>query len=171
MKRKHLSFSRKAAGFTMIELLMVMAIMGVLAGLVIVTFPASQKRARDTQRKNNLKQYQTALEVYANKYNGFYPVQATRVRADTTLCTTAFPNGLGLAAGTCQGDPKDNTTVCSGSNRCRYYYRSNGPSQYVLWGALEQPTAPTAPFFVVCSNGKSGESTDPQSWPSPACQL
>jgi len=151
-------------GFTLIELIMVMALIGIMARIFIVTFPASQRRARDTQRKSNLKQFQTALEVFANNYNGFYPVQASQVRADTTLCTTAPPGGLGFAAGGCQADPKDGTTVCSGGSTCRYYYRSNAAgAQYVLWGALEQPKAPASAFFVVCSNGKSGEGTAPSS--------
>ena len=62
-----------AAGFTLIEIIMVMAIIGVLVGIVLLNFPAATARARDTERKSDLYQFRTALETYANSHDGFYP--------------------------------------------------------------------------------------------------
>lgn len=59
-------------GFTLMELLIVMAIMGILATFLIGNFTTSQKKGRDSQRKSDLRQIQEALEMYLND-KGVYP--------------------------------------------------------------------------------------------------
>ncbi len=145
-------------GFTMIELLMVMTILGALAGILLINYPSATKRARDTQRKSDLKQYQTALEIFANKNNGLYPARTTEwAQVATTLCSD-----LGYAASECPKDPKDDQNICGGgTNKCRYYYRSDGTdgssdaTKYVFYAALEKPVAEE--YWVICSNGNIKE--------------
>lgn len=60
-------------GFTLIELLVVIAIIGVLSTLLVANFGAARERARDAQRKADLRNLQTALRLYYNDY-GHYPV-------------------------------------------------------------------------------------------------
>lgn len=57
---------KKNLGFTLIELVVVMAIVSVLTGLATFNFQQARQRARDVQRKNDLKQLANALEVYKN---------------------------------------------------------------------------------------------------------
>ncbi|MBI2032563.1 MAG: prepilin-type N-terminal cleavage/methylation domain-containing protein [Candidatus Levybacteria bacterium] len=59
-------------GFTLIELLIVIAIIGILSSLLMVNFIAVRERARDAERKANLRQIQSALELYRAD-NGLYP--------------------------------------------------------------------------------------------------
>ena len=167
---------QRRAGFTLIELIIVMAILGVLATVFVANYPASLDRSRDTQRKSDLKQYQTALESYASRSNGLYPLRdvAGGVRSSDNAGLPSLCNDLGLniGAGTdCSADPKDNQSVCS-TSLCRYFYRSNGSlntgvagaTTYVLWGALQRPLSPAVNrYFIVCSNGKSGEGPVPVS--------
>lgn len=68
LRAKVLAYS----GFTLIELLVVIAIIGILTGLVGSNFVRSRVRARDAERRSNLKDIQTALEMYMND-NGRYP--------------------------------------------------------------------------------------------------
>jgi len=49
-------------GFTLIELLVVISIIGILISLGAVSFTTAQKKSRDTRRKSDMKQIQTALE-------------------------------------------------------------------------------------------------------------
>jgi general secretion pathway protein G len=51
-------------GFTLIELLVVIAIIGTLSALLLPNFMGARERARDTQRKSDVKQIQKALELY-----------------------------------------------------------------------------------------------------------
>ena len=142
MKNKK-EFAPIKSGFTLIELLVVISIIGILAALATVSFTSTQKQARDTQRKSDLRQYQSALEVQANKNNGFY----ISYPAGTTmkiLCS-------GLELSNCPEDPKYSTY--------RYHYVSDGSSnftatQYVLWATLENVTSTN---WVVCSSGVSGK--------------
>lgn len=59
-------------GFTLIELLVAISIIGVLSTLVLANFNAARERARDTQRKSDLRQVQNALRAYYNDI-GVYP--------------------------------------------------------------------------------------------------
>lgn len=68
-------FKKINKGFTLIELLVAIGIMAVLTGMAVFNFNQSRIRARDIQRKNDLKQLQTALELYKNDTNS-YPAAA-----------------------------------------------------------------------------------------------
>lgn len=59
-------------GFTLIELLIVIAIIGLLSAFLTVNYISVRQRARDSQRKSDLRQLQSALELYRNDL-GQYP--------------------------------------------------------------------------------------------------
>ncbi len=73
MKIKILKLNK---GFTLVELLIVIAIIGVLASLLMVNFVGIRQRARDAQRKSDLRQIQSALELYRSD-QGEYPKTLT----------------------------------------------------------------------------------------------
>ena len=56
-------------GFTLVELLVVISVIGLLASVVLVSFPASTKKGRDSKRVQELKQIQTALRLYYDLYH------------------------------------------------------------------------------------------------------
>ncbi|MDZ4243667.1 MAG: type II secretion system protein [Candidatus Doudnabacteria bacterium] len=58
-------------GFTLIELLVVIAIIGVLASVVMVSLNSARLKARNAKRVGDLRQIQTALELYYNANNGY----------------------------------------------------------------------------------------------------
>lgn len=62
----------KKSGFTLIELLVVVSIIGILATLVLANLTAGRSRARDAQRKSDLRNIETALRLYYND-KGSYP--------------------------------------------------------------------------------------------------
>jgi prepilin-type N-terminal cleavage/methylation domain-containing protein len=126
--------------FTLIELLVVIAIIGILATLAMISYTGSQRQARDTERKSDLKQYQTALETYANSHNGLY------VRHETGAFSLAGVVCGELGLSNCPDDPT------SGG---QYYYRTPAEaSSFVIWALLESKEDI---YWVVCSSGKSGE--------------
>ncbi len=69
---------KNKSGFTLIELLVVVAIIGLLSTLSILALNSARARARDAKRVADVKQIQTALEMYYND-TGNYPVTASVV--------------------------------------------------------------------------------------------
>lgn len=67
-------------GFTLIELLVVIAIIGILAALIIVSLSGARAKAQDTQRKNNARNLNTAIEqFYLDQNPSAYPTANTPV--------------------------------------------------------------------------------------------
>lgn len=58
-------------GFTLIELLIVVAIIGLLSTLAVVALGSARVKARDSKRLADLKQVQTALELYYTDQNAY----------------------------------------------------------------------------------------------------
>ncbi len=83
---------RKESGFTIIELLIVIVVIGILAGLVMNVFTGIQADGRDAERKTDLEAMEGHLEAYAAKNNGVYPTSADvdDVSADATFISTNF---------------------------------------------------------------------------------
>lgn len=70
-----ISLSKRKDGFTIVELLIVIVVIGILAGLVITTYNGIQQKARNTERQTDLKAVQGQLEAYYAQ-NGRYPSTA-----------------------------------------------------------------------------------------------
>ena len=66
----------KQKGFTLIELLVVIAIIGLLSTLAVVALNNARQKSRDAKRVSDIKQVQTALELYYNDANS-YPTTLT----------------------------------------------------------------------------------------------
>lgn len=142
--------------FTLIEMLVVISLIGILAALALVSFGASQKQARDTTRRSDLRQYQTSLEMYGNLTSGLFPSRTTAVSAYSTLCSDL---NVRLEPDiSCSEDPKN-----SSDSTFAYSFISDGTTgtasatKYVLWSKVENSS--TTKYWILCSNGKTGEST------------
>ncbi len=68
--------SKLKKAFTLIELLVVIAIIAIIATIAVVALQNSRASARDAKRLADVKQMQTALELYFND-NGSYPTSVT----------------------------------------------------------------------------------------------
>jgi type II secretion system protein G len=70
--KRYTKYSILHTGFTLVELLVVMAILGILATIISGGFKNALMRGRDTRRKSDLKQISNALELFYHDW-GYYP--------------------------------------------------------------------------------------------------
>lgn len=89
LRRGTVATLRAGAGFTIVELLIVIVVIGILAAIVIVAFNGVQTRANDTAVRADLSQVAKKLELFIAEY-GTYPVSL----ADLTNASVAVNKDL-----------------------------------------------------------------------------
>lgn len=62
---------RRINGFTLVELLVSITIIGILANIGLSTFTSAQQKSRDAKRKAHLKQLGDSFEAYYNDYSQY----------------------------------------------------------------------------------------------------
>lgn len=127
-------------GFTLVELLVVMAIIGILAALVVGNFRNTQIKGRDAQRKSDLKQLASAMELYFNDYGRYPPASAGNLLgcpAPTGSCSWGsgnFTDGQTIYMRTLPDDP---------SGSWDYYYQvSTDQQRFRIFTKLENTQDP-----------------------------
>jgi len=158
-------------GFTLIELLIVISILGVLASIALVSFVSAQQRGRDVQRKSDLKQILSALELFYSDYGKYPGASATGL---ILACSSTTPTACAWGGTVAFSDTK--TTYMKfmpedPSSSQKYFYRivdSPDNQKYQLYARLENTkdinclspncTSPTLPTgFSTTACGSSGK--------------
>jgi type IV pilus assembly protein PilA len=96
--------ARSESGFTLVELLVVMLIIGLLAAIAIPAFFNQRNKANDASAKEAVRTMQTAMESYATDHAGSYlgGTLAELAKIEPTISTTA-------CSGTVNGCPNNPT--------------------------------------------------------------
>jgi len=115
---------QKKAGFTLIEVLVVIFIIGLLASVVLVGLGTFRARGRDARRIADLRSMQIILELYYAK-NGEYPDTTPWDSLETTL------KSAGIGASNIPEDPIPSEQYAYGASDSR--------QSYVLSAFLEDP--------------------------------
>lgn len=115
------SSTAKQSGFTLIEVLIVIAIIGILIGLSAVAYQAARAAGRDTKRKADLGQISGNLEIYRTDC-GQYPATIT-FGSSLSGCGNTY---MALVP----SDPSSGTRI--------YRYSQLSVNSYELCTSLEQ---------------------------------
>lgn len=75
-------------GFTLLELLVVIAVIATFLTIGLNSFATAQKKGRDTKRKSDMRDIHNALEQYYSVCGNAYPEPTDGVFYDTIACTT-----------------------------------------------------------------------------------
>ncbi len=132
----------KKQGFTLIEVLIVVAIIGILASVVLVGLGPLQRQGRDARRISDLKQAQAGLELYYNKC-GYYP--GTAQAAATCGAFSALGSWAALQGSLTGSDigvsnfPDDPNASANRS----YCYTSAAGTEYVIGARLDDADNPS----------------------------
>ncbi|OGC84749.1 hypothetical protein A3F55_02750 [Candidatus Adlerbacteria bacterium RIFCSPHIGHO2_12_FULL_53_18] len=120
-------------GFTLVELMVVVGIIGILSTIVVAGLGSSRKESRDAKRYSDLINVDIGLKLYYND-NGSYPSTGgswwtvCTNGADPTPRDTSGANGYvpNLAPAYIAVLPTDPSGCVSGGSFKGYIYRSNG---------------------------------------------
>ena len=132
-KTKLFSFCFNLKAFTMIELLVVVAIIGILSGLIAVGMSDLNKKARDSKRVTEINSLRKAIWMKSNMGSTGYPIQASWCCMDkggcSVLSSALVPDFLGKL-------PSDPLYSSSNEEWC-YMYKSDGTT-FDLYAKLEE---------------------------------
>ena len=136
---------KKNKGFTLIELLVVIAIIGLLSTLAVVALGNARQKARDAKRLSDLKQLQTALELYYTDQTD-YPPAAAPVVLGAPAGSQACLNASGFTTAACASPYMGQ--VPADPLAAQNYTYTKGVNTYTITATLE-----------TAMNGLTGEVT------------
>ena len=83
---------RKEGGFTIVEVMIVLAIAGLVLAIVFIAVPALQRNSRDAQRRADASALQSAIATYVGNNNGNIPANVAQLGEAVSSIDFSFYN-------------------------------------------------------------------------------
>jgi prepilin-type N-terminal cleavage/methylation domain-containing protein len=134
-------------GFTLIEIMVVISIIGILTVVVIGFLRTPREKSYDARRESDIKQIENALNLYIAS-NGTFPVCVSEVVVDgsSDCLSLAFNASVPRVIPTTPVDPVPRGSTCGGATTFQYCYISSASGQtYELRYHLGTDTVPGKP--------------------------
>ena len=146
--------AQSEGGFTLVELLVVMLILGLLAAIAIPSFFNQRDKARDADAKSAARTAQTAMETYATDNQGSYANATVALLEGIEATLTDIPDGdLTVASGA----DSYSVTVESDTGNFFQIARAAGGTTTLSCGATNTAGVLTEPGEAGCpTNGSWG---------------
>jgi prepilin-type N-terminal cleavage/methylation domain-containing protein len=134
---------KKSGGFTLIELMIVIAIIAILAAILVPNFIRARAQGQFTACKSNLKNIATALEMYSTDAQGRYPTTLSKLSDEQRYLRT-IPTCASAGSDTYTGayeaksNPDRYTVYCEGDNHAAVDAGANYPQYNSVAGLVEK---------------------------------
>lgn len=125
--QSNMTMNKQHNAFTLIELLLTIAIIALLSSIILTSVQDARMRARDTQRASDVKSIQNALELY-RAYNRIYPTTSGASAPNNTWATsndsswTTLGTALAPYLRKMPTDPSQSSSGWAGTNATTYAY-------------------------------------------------
>jgi type II secretion system protein G len=136
-------------GFTLMELLVTIAIISILTAIILPNLTAARAKSRDQKRISDISNLQLALELYLNKY-GKYPIDED----GGTNGLAANANFIGRYMSEIPVDPL-NTDDAGNDNNYTYSYKTNATGTTYCLGATFETTNADVNTSNTCDSGNA----------------
>ena len=80
-------------GFTLVEILIVVVILGILAAIVVPQFTEASNDAKESALSSDLQTVRSQLELYKIQHNGGYPATLSLLTSKTTIAGVVSATG------------------------------------------------------------------------------
>ena len=150
-------------GFTIIELLVVISIIGLLSTISVVSLNGARIKSRDAKRVSDISQLKTAIELYFND-QGYYPAEGVPVSLGTGTKLVLCDVGFVASASSCNSNKiyMGKVPRNPGPNGMEYTYTSITSSEnYNLAYSLEQGTSSLPSGYNTVDGGNGSTTSDP----------
>lgn len=127
-------------GFTLIEMLVVVAIFAILASLVLARVTSAKANARDAKRVESIRQLENALDLYKNSNNSYPVCNPEVVINGASDCLSAFLISAGAMSRTPVDPTGEGIGTCGQVDSFVYCYQSADGISYAIRYHLETST-------------------------------
>lgn len=143
-----MNIQKKEKGFTIIEVVLVLAIAGLIFLMVFIALPALQRSQRDSQRKNDLSRAINAVTSYSSSNRGALPT------FDSNFISSYLTTG-----GDTFIDPSGANTQVSPNATTYTFTQSGTGTQAVLAGSFNATDKQNVIYYTTNANCGTGGDT------------
>lgn len=120
-----MSQRKRTSGFTLVEILIVVVILGILAAIVVPQFTSASESARSSSMSSTLQTIRSQLELYQVQHNGDYPTLAQmwgNLTSTTDIDGDTAGSDFGPYLQKAPDNPFTNDSTCAADNSEDWQY-------------------------------------------------